>query len=276
MASAPPSLLRGNLTSTVTGLAGACGLMVFVFGTAGETAAYYWDPGSIVIVLGGTLAATILSYRTGQFWTGLRSLGTLFRDEPPLEPDVQQLVQVVRLSGQHKVKDAEEAIARIDNPFLRLGLQLALDHTPVEEIQHMMSFRIDKLIERETADSRVFRTMAEFAPAFGMFGTLVGLVGMLSELGSGDLLSIGQNMAVALVTTVYGVILSNLVFKPIANKLEQRMLLRVAMLNVLLDGILLMRLGRNAGTIEDALATLLRTYQDEIRGGASLAAGGRA
>jgi chemotaxis protein MotA len=72
-----------------------------------------------------------------------------------------------------------------------------------------------------------------------------------------------------MIGTVYGVIFSNLVFKPVASKLEQRMLLRVAMMNVLLDGVLQMRLGRNAGTIEDALHTLVRTHSDEIRGRAA-------
>jgi len=258
---------RGNLVSTLAGLSGAAALLLFVWGEAGDTAAYYWDPASMAIVLGGTLTATIMSYRTGQLWTALRSLGALFHDEPPIEPDIQRLVGVARLLQQHQVQRAEQAIAEIDNPFLRLGLQLALDGTPVDEIQHMLGFRIDKLIERETADTRLFRTMAEFAPAFGMFGTLIGLVGMLSELGAGDLLSIGRNMAVALVTTVYGVVLSNLIFKPVANKLEQRMVQRVAMLNVLLDGILLVRLGRNAGTVEEALGTLVRHVQDEIRDG---------
>lgn len=257
--------LRGNLVSTLAGIVGTAALLWFSLTGAGETAGYYWDPESLAIVLGGTLAATVSSYRTGQLLTGLRSLGALFRDEPPVEPDIRRLVGVVRLVQAHQVQKAEAEIATIGNPFLRLGLQLALDNTPVEDLQHMMQFRIEKLIERESTDIKVFRTMGEFAPAFGMFGTLLGLVGMLQELGSGDLLSIGRNMAVALVTTVYGVIFANLVFKPIANKLEQRMVQRVAMLNILLDGILLMRLGRNAGTVEDALTTVVRDYRDEIR-----------
>lgn len=133
----------------------------------------------------------------------------------------------------------------------------------------MLTWRIERVVEKETSETKLFRTMAEFAPAFGLLATLVGLVGMMAELGSGDVGLVGEKMAVGMIGTVYGVILSNLVFKPIANKLEQRMLLRASMMNVLLDGVLLMRLGRNASTIEDALHTLVRTHSDEIRGRAS-------
>jgi chemotaxis protein MotA len=259
-----------TLTSTVLGIAAGAAVLAFALtGGTGQAAGAYWNPHGLIIVLGGTLSATILSYRGGQLVTALRALTALFRDEPPIEPDLARLVEVARAYQRHDITQAEQLTATIPNPFLRLGLQLALDNSPVEDIQHMMSWRIDRLVEKETSESKLFRTMAEFAPAFGLLATLVGLVGMMAELGSGDVGLVGQKMAVGMIGTVYGVIFSNLVFKPVASKLEQRMLLRVAMMNVLLDGVLQMRLGRNAGTIEDALQTLVRTHTDEIRGRAA-------
>lgn len=111
----------------------------------------------------------------------------------------------------------------------------------------------------------MFRMLASFSPAFGMLGTLVGLIGMLGSLGSGDLNMIGRNMSIALITTVYGLMLANMAFKPIAIKLEQRTAQRVAMMNVLLEGVILMRMGRGPATIADQMQTLVKTYRDEIQ-----------
>ena len=115
---------------------------------------------------------------------------------------------------------------------------------------------------------RLFRTLAGLAPAFGLLATLIGLIGMMTQLGTATIAQVGEHMSVALVATLYGVVLANLVFKPIAIKLEQRTARRAAMLNVLLEGVLLLRLGRSPTVIADALAEFIRDSRDELHGAA--------
>src|SRR5690606_40720822 len=107
-------------------------------------------------------------------------------------------------------------------PFLRTGVQLMIDMTPEQDILDFMNWRITRLQAREHAEAQLFRVMSSFAPAFGMIGTLVGLINMMQHLGDGNMASIGQQLAVALITTFYGILLANLIFKPVAVKLERR------------------------------------------------------
>lgn len=93
-----------TLTSTMLGLAAGAGVLAFALGaSSGDTSASYWNAHGLVIVLGGTIAATTISYRAGQIMTSVRSLATLFRDEPPIEPDIDRLVEVVRHYQRHDV-----------------------------------------------------------------------------------------------------------------------------------------------------------------------------
>ncbi|UUX51925.1 MotA/TolQ/ExbB proton channel family protein [Nisaea acidiphila] len=257
--------LRHTMSSTIIGLIGIAALTWFVAFTAGESIGNFWNPAGITIVLGGTVAATFIAFRSNQLAAITGAIGAIFRDERSINADIKHLVQIARLYRGGDIPQTQEAINKLTNPFLRLGLQFAIDGTPIDDLMHVMNWRIQKLIERETAEAKLFRMLASFSPAFGMLGTLVGLIGMLANLGSGDLNLIGQNMSIALITTVYGLMLANMVFKPVAIKLEQRTAQRVAMMNVLLEGVILLRMGRGPGTIADQMQTLVRNYRDEIQ-----------
>ena len=257
-------MFRNAMVSTIFGLLGVIGLSVFVFVYATDKTEYFWNPIGLVIVLGGTFAATLIAFRSNQIAAIFGAIGAIFRDERSINADIRHLVDVAKIYGGKDVQAAEKAISRLKNPFLRLGLQFAIDGTPVDDIMHVMNWRIQKLIARESSEAKLFRMLAAFAPAFGMLGTLIGLIGMLGSLGSGDLEAIGRNMSIALITTVYGLMLANMVFKPIAIKLEQRTEQRVALMNVLLEGVILLRMGRGPATISDQMKTLVRNYRDEI------------
>lgn len=258
-------MFRHAMLSTLLGLAGIAGLAYFIFTQTVEEASYFWNPVGLAIVLGGTFAATFISFRAAQLTAFFAAFIAIFRDERSIHVDIRRLIEVARLYAAKDIKATQEAVKKVPNPFLRLGLQFALDGTPVDDIMHVMNWRIQKLMERESSEARMFRMLASFSPAFGMLGTLVGLIGMLGKLGSGDLEVIGQNMSIALITTVYGLMLANMVFKPIAIKLEQRTEQRVALMNVLLEGVVLMRMGRGPATIADQMQNLVKTYRDEIR-----------
>lgn len=260
--SSPPR--RQIMVSTIIGIAATVGLLVFVVVGHGSKAGIYVDPMGIVIVLGGTIGASFLSFRTSQISSIGRALFAIFEEEAPIRMELAAIEAVAGALQKAQIQSAEAAVRNIHNPFLRLGLQLVVDRVPVEDVQHVMDWRIQKLVERETAEAKLFRTMADFAPGFGMVGTLTGMVSMLSEMGSGDMKAIGSGMALALVATLYGVILSNLVFRPIAIKLEQRTQKRVARMNVLMEGIVLVALGRGPVMVRDSMSSFLRDYRDEM------------
>lgn len=256
--------LRSPLNTTVLGIAGIGGLVWLIVQAAGDTAGQYWNPIGLLIVLGGTMAATLIAFRGRHLLSLVSSLGALFEREATIRHEIEVIVKVATLVGRSNVRLAEAEIAKVERPFLKLGLQLALDGVPVDELMHVLNWRIQKQVERENAQTKLLRTLANFSPALGMLGTLVGLVNMLTELGSGDLDVIGRGLSIALITTVYGVGLANLVFRPIAIRLEQRTIHRVALMNVLLDGIILLRLGRSPSTIRDTIDTLVADRVDEM------------
>lgn len=250
----------------VLGLVIAVGILAAVIWQVGGSVNILWNPAGLLIVLGGTFAATLLSFRPAQVWMLLRVGDILFHRDMDAQAEVDDLMFVVRTHFKSGAREAEKKLDGMSNHFLKLGLQMAIDGTPVEDMVHALNWRLQKLQERDFADARLFRTMALFAPAFGMFGTVAGLIGMLQDLGSRDLELIGANMAVALVTTFYGLFLGYLVFRPLAIRVEQNSERRIARLNVLVQGVLLFRLGRRPATIEDSVKTLLDSYQHAQRG----------
>lgn len=127
---------------------------------------------------------------------------------------------------------------------------------PLEDMMMVMNWRIEKDSEREMVHARLFRTLAACSPAFGLLGTIVGMVGMLRSLGTGDIAQIGVGMGVAMLATFYGLVLSNMIFKPIAIKLEQMTRRRVVAQNILLEGIALTHLGRSPAMIAGTMAAL--------------------
>lgn len=254
----------GLLNATAVGLLSAIALLSYI--GLGHGMGALWNPTGAVIIAGGIAVSALMAFRASELRAALAALRTIFREDESIAADIAELVAFARLYQRSQLQRAEEQGTRAGSPFLRLGLQLIADGTPVDDILHVMNWRIQKLIERESVQSRLFRTLAGLAPAFGLLATLVGLIGMMAQLGTATIAQVGEHMSVALVATLYGVVLANLVFKPIAIKLEQRTARRVAMLNVLLEGIILVRLGRSPTVIADALAEFVRERGDELHG----------
>ncbi|WP_355660193.1 motility protein A [Halomonas salifodinae] len=255
-----PSTLIGIVASLLM-------LASVVLWSADSTAAFLNLPG-LAIVITGTLAATFISYPLREVVRVVRLVGLVFRRENRHEQeDIAELVALARLWFKGDVRAVEKRLEQTPNPFLRTGVQLVIDHTPDEEIHDLLRWRIARLKARERAEAQIFRTMALYAPAFGMIGTLVGLVNMLGVIESGQLTVIGERMAVALLTTFYGIVLANLVFKPIAVKLERRTEQRLIAMNMILEGISLMSRRRLPSVIEESLKSFIAHHHDELRDG---------
>jgi chemotaxis protein MotA len=252
--------------STLIGIFASILLLVSVlFFTAESPESFINFPG-LAIVVTGTLAATFISYPLKEVLRVVRLVGLVFRRENTyMRDDIRELVDMSRLWFKGDVRAVERELEHTRNPFLRTGIQLVIANTKEDEIFDMLRWRIARLKAREHAEAQIFRTMATYAPAFGMIGTLVGLVNMLEVMDAGDLQVIGPRMAVALLTTFYGILLANLVFKPIAVKLERRTEERLITMNMVLEGISLITKRRLPSFIEETLNSFVANYHDEIR-----------
>ena len=260
------SVLSGVNPSTLIGVAAGLMMLALVLIFAAEDPALFINLPGLAIVIGGTLAATFISYPLREVLRVARLVGIVFRNERMYSrDDIDEIVRMARLWSRGNIRNVEAELENTRNPFLRTGVQLVIDGASQDEILDLLQWRISRLKAREHAEAQVFRTMASFAPAFGMIGTLVGLINMMFLLGDGDLISIGTQMGVALLTTFYGILLANLVFKPVAVKLERRTETRVVLMNMVLEGISLMAERRNPTLIRETLKSFMAHYPDELR-----------
>lgn len=212
---------RGRLdAATVLGLLAGIGMVAAGMAVSGSLGAFY-DTSSLLIVLGGTLAVTIASSSTEDIagaqraltktvWRGLADAGEAARH-------ALGLAEAARKNGALALQPRIDELARA--PFAARALSLAVDGAPPEEIERVLRCEIDETARRHGACVALLRRAAETAPAMGLLGTLIGLVQMLGRLD--DPAAIGPGMALALVTTFYGAILSTLILSPLAAKLER-------------------------------------------------------
>lgn len=252
--------------STLIGMVAGLAMMASVlFWSATDPSLFLNLPG-LAIVVGGTLAATFISYPLGEVLRVFRLFGTVLRNEKLYtQHDIDELVQISRLWMRGDLRAVEKELGQVDNPFLRAGVQMVVDMTPEEDILDFMQWRIARLKAREHAEAQLFRVMSGFAPAFGMIGTLVGLINLMFVLGDGDMQAIGTQLGVALMTTFYGILLANLLFKPVAVKLERRTEQRVILMSMVMQGISMMCKKRSPSLMRETLKSFVQSYDDEIR-----------
>ncbi|NUN61820.1 MAG: MotA/TolQ/ExbB proton channel family protein [Burkholderiaceae bacterium] len=252
-----PSSLIGIVASFVL-----LGMVIFF---AAEDPRLYVDWPGLGIVLGGTLAATFLSYPLKEVLRVFGLIATVLRNERTyIKNDIEELVRISKLWINDDLHAVEKALENVTNPFLRTGVQLVIDQAPEEDILDLLQWRILRLRAREAAEAQLFRVMANFAPAFGMIGTLVGLINLMGVLGDGNMQIIGQQLAVALMTTFYGILLANLLFKPVAVKLERRTEQRVVLMNMVMQGVSMMSERRSPALMRETLKSFIVQFDDEI------------
>ena len=258
-------MIRRINPSTLIGMVASVLLLAVMLFFAADNPRLYVDWPSLGIVLGGTMAATFLSYPLKEVFRVFRLIATVTRNERlHTQNDIEELVLISTLWINGDLKAVERALENVTNPFLRTGVQLVIDQTKEEDILDLMQWRILRLRAREAAEAQLFRVMASFAPAFGMVGTLVGLINLMSLLGGGNTHAINQQLGVALMATFYGIVFANLVFKPVAVKLERRTETRVVLMNMVLQGISMMCERRSPALMRETLKSFLVHHDDEI------------
>ncbi len=252
--------------STVIGIVTSLVLIFGSFWFSAEQMLIYLNLPGLFIVVTGTLAATFISYPMDELKKAWQASRVIIEKDTDQVPElVNDIVNISKLSMKYfKVQKVENHLDTIRNPFLRTGIQLVLDGATTEDITSLLQWRIARLQAQEQAITEIFHNMSNYAPAFGMFGTLIGLVNMLFSLEAGNVSEIAHHMSVALMTTLYGIIFANLVFKPVALKLERRTEKRVMLMNMALEGVLLLKERRLPGIVSQTLGSFAAEYKDEL------------
>lgn len=226
-ASPPASPLKAGRSwplfdgATLFGIAGAFLLMAVAI-TLGGSALAFLDLPSVLIVIGGTVLITTASFSWGDMLRATQDLGQTIRQRRRSAGDAaRDALRLADFARRHGILTLQGNIvgALKDQPVLQNGLKLVIEGTPDTDVESLLRRDIAAQQGRTEKSASVLRRAAEISPAMGLIGTLIGLVQMLSQLSTPS--AIGPGMAVALLTTFYGAILSNMVFTPLASKLER-------------------------------------------------------
>jgi chemotaxis protein MotA len=206
--------------ATLIGLAAALALIATAIVMGGRAEAFL-DPAALTIVLGGTTAVTLVSFSLGELLQTPHILRKAVQAERQSAVEVvARLVAVAELARREGLMRLDAGLpAHGDRPLLQRGLIMVVDGLPEAEIENALGHELDAMLRRHEQSGGLLRRAAETAPAMGLIGTLIGLVQMLGRLE--DPASIGPAMAVALLTTLYGAILSHMLLTPLAVKLER-------------------------------------------------------
>ena len=225
------------------------------------------EPSSAILVFGGTLGAGMAGYLLKDT-TGLVGVikTALLGKVSPVGSTIKDVVTFAEKARREGLLALEEAAKTIQDPFLRKGVELAVDGTDPEELREILETEIFAMKARHKAAAKFFADLAGFAPTLGIIGTVLGLIHMLENLK--DPSSAGPAIAVAFTATLYGVMTANLVFLPVSNKLKRTSELEANQMELVVEGILSIQAGGNPRVIEQKLLSFLPPKQR-----AALAAG---
>ncbi len=239
--------------ATLLGLLGSFGFVIMAMVIGGGLTLFI-DTTSVLIVVGGSFFVVMMKFEMGQFFSAAKiaAKAFMFKVDKP-EDLITRLVEMADAARKGGFLALEEM--EITNSFMQKGIDLLVDGHDVEVVRATLQKDIVLTNSRHEQGSGVFRAFGDVAPAMGMIGTLIGLVGMLSNMD--DPKAIGPAMAVALLTTLYGSMLANMVFIPIADKLELRKEQELLNRSLILDGVLAIQDGQNPRVIDSYLKNYL-------------------
>lgn len=222
----------------------------------------YLDGPSAIITFGGAFAATLCSVSMTDFIAGLKSLLLIFKAPSTNTTDmIKKIIELSNVARKEGLLSLEEAAADMDEPFLKKGILLVVDGTDPDLVRDIMSTEMDNTEARHKNIVAFWDTLGAMGPAWGMIGTLVGLVNMLNNMD--DASSIGPAMAVALITTLYGSLLANWICAPTANKLKADNAVEMIQKEVMIEGLLSIQAGENPRVIEEKLKSFLAPKERE-------------
>ena len=217
---------------------------------------YFVDPQSVMITVGGAFAAVMTGCTMKEFVGGLKSIGIAFK-LPSLDAAgiIKKIIELSNVARKEGLLSLEEAAGDIDDSFLKKGIMLVVDGTDPDLVRGIMETELVSIDDRHKKNIGFWDNVASMGPAWGMVGTLVGLVMMLYHMD--DASTIGPAMAVALITTFYGSLMANWICTPIATKLKVINNAEMQVKEIMIEGLLSIQAGENPRVIEEKLKSFL-------------------
>lgn len=241
--------------ATVLGIVG--GIIIVIMGmTSGGSISTFIDIPSALITFGGAFMATLASFRLDQILTSFQVLRVAFFGKSiDYEGTIRTLVSLSEKARREGLLALDEEVSTLEDEFLKRGIQLVVDGVDPELIKNILETELSFIEERHGVGIGIFETLAGLGPSFGLLGTVIGLIRMLTQLN--DPSSIGPSMALALVTTFYGAFLAYVVATPIANKLKRKSADEALLKAIEIEGILSIQSGENPRILEQKLYAFL-------------------
>lgn len=246
-----------DIASLVGLILGAVMVVFGILSSGGNIVEDFMDLPSVIITIGGSLAGTLASHKLADFISGLKGIGLAMK-EPSVGDASEVISNIINLSNISRKEGLlalEEATHDMDDEFLKKGINLVVDGTDPDLVRGILETDLINLEARHKKVIGFWEKWAEFGPAWGMIGTLIGLVNMLKNLT--DSSSIGPNMAVALLTTLYGSLIANWLAGPTAAKLKVNNDMEIMMREITVEGLLSIQAGENPRVIEEKLKSFL-------------------
>ncbi len=245
--------------ATLIGLVLCFVLMIFgiVSGPEGFGALGNFISGSsLMITLGGAFGATLISYKMSDFLTGVKGIKMAITLRQYEQTDIiKKIIELSNVARKEGLLALEEAAEGIEDAFMKKGILLIVDGTEPDLVRAILETELTCIEQRHKKVSKMWETLAAMGPAWGMIGTLIGLINMLSNLE--DSSTIGPNMSVALITTLYGSLLANWIAIPVASKLNSNNADEITLKEVMIEGLLSIQAGENPRVIEEKLKSFL-------------------
>ncbi len=241
--------------ATIIGVFSGIGLIAYAI-LMGSGFSIFINVPSMMIVVGGTLAASLIAYPLQEVLSVFKiAMKVFFMNKQDHMKTIEEMFKLAKLAKQNGVLSLEAEAKKAKHPLLQQGLGMISDGIPRSTVIKILTGHISTMQNRHKVGREIFTEMGKYAPAFGMVGTLIGLVQMLATLN--DPSTIGPKMAVALLTTFYGAIMANLFFVPMANKLKRRSESETLEMQLIIEGLLAIQEGENPNILVDRLKVFL-------------------
>ncbi len=244
--------------ASIIGLLGAFALMIFgiVNGKGMDAIGSFIHPASAAITFGGAFGAVLAMNPMKDFLAGLKSFLLIFKVPKSNETEtIKNIINLSNLARREGLLALEESANSLDDEFLKKGVMLIVDGTDPELVRSILEAELINVDGRHQSNIAFWKNVCAMGPAWGMIGTLIGLINMLKDLSDPD--SIGPNMATALITTLYGSILANWICTPVSNKLTKLNDMEIKLKEIMIEGILSIQAGENPRVIEEKLKSFL-------------------
>lgn len=250
--------------ATIVGLILGFGVIIGAIFLGGGAASFFHIP-SMCIVVGGMLCSVLIHFSLPQFLAIFPIVKKTFQVKVPSPHEIiQRMINFAAINRRDGALALEEQIHKTEDSFTCKGLQMLVDGQDEEVIREMMNLEIQYLQDRHGNGKKIIEFMGASAPAFGMIGTLVGLVQMLRNLSSPE--NLGSGMAVALITTFYGALLANLVFIPLAGKLGIYSKAEILAMEMTVEGVCTISRGESPTIVREKMQSFVsQSNRDEVK-----------